>query len=77
MDIVVNNETLRKTIKCQEDFSCLKGEADFCRVEYCIDGKVHFVKGLSYDYCYYQLSFGEGYFCTCPTRKEIYNKYSI
>ena len=78
MDIVVSNETLRATLNCKEAFSCLKGKAtDFCEVDYCVDGKVHFVKRVGHYYCYYQLSFGEAYFCSCPTRKEIYNKYRI
>lgn len=78
MDIVVSNETLRSTANCQQDFSCLNGKTtDLCKVDYCVDGKVHFVKPRSHYYCSYQHTFGKAYFCACPTRKEIFNKYSF
>jgi len=78
MDIVVSDELLQATTNCRKGFSCLKGNSeDLCKVETCIDGKVHFIRCLNDEFCTYQHAFGVGYFCACPTRKEIYNKYNI
>ncbi len=76
MGFHVSDEAQDAAIKCTKGLSCLKGEEkDICPVEKCIDGKVHFVKCLNDGYCTYQHSFGDGYFCSCPVRQEIFNKY--
>ena len=78
MDISVSDETLSQTTQCKTNMSCLKGSTDhLCSVERCIDGKVHFVTCLKIEACSYRISFGNGQFCDCPVRKEIYNKYTI
>jgi hypothetical protein len=49
----------------------------YCKVENCINEKVHFIKGVDNLSCSYKMSFGDSFFCTCPTRKEIFNKYRL
>ena len=78
MDIVINEETLSETTKCEKDYSCTKGKwGELCNVEDCVNGKVHFIKCANEEYCSYQHSFGYEPTCSCPTRQEIYNKYNV
>ena len=63
---------------CRRAHVCLRSHAkDLCRVEHCVDGKVHFVVCREHDTCAYQRSFGESVFCDCPVRKELFNKYRV
>ena len=79
MNIVISKEIFKATTKCSSGFSCLSrvDKKDLCQVESVFAGKIHFVKCLHKKYCAYQRPFGYGIFCTCPIRKEIYNKYGI
>ena len=77
MDIHISEEVRRTATNCKKKFSCLEEERkDLCKVENCIDGKVHFIKCLNDEYCPYKQSFGDSFFCSCPVRKEIFNKYN-
>ncbi len=72
----IDKEILKSTTKCEKDFSCLRDKKHiFCKVEFCINDEVHFIKCLNEEYCTYKMSFGESFICNCPTRKEIFNKY--
>lgn len=78
MRFLINDETLQATTDCEKGFSCLNGKIyDLCKVESCINEKVHFIKCANDGYCTYQDPFGYDFVCACPTRKEIYNKYKI
>lgn len=76
MNIKVDDNILQKTTKCRKKFSCLSGETP-CGVELCIDNKIHFIKCVSNKSCNYRVSFGYSDVCTCPIRKELYNRYKI
>ena len=71
----IEKEILDKTVHCKKDFDCIKNNNICCKVESCIDKKVHFVRCSEENACNYRISFGHSYICTCPTRIEIYNKY--
>ena len=74
----VSEETITRTQRCEKDFSCLKGQReDLCLVDSCVNGEVHFIKCLNKESCSYQGSFGSGFICYCPTRKELYNKHGV
>ncbi len=76
MDFRVSDEAQRIARDCAKGFSCLRKEGkDLCPVELAIGGKVHFVRCLNDGHCSYQYSFGNGFICGCPVRKEIFNKY--
>ncbi|VVB86680.1 Uncharacterised protein [uncultured archaeon] len=77
MVIKVSEDALKKT-KCKKDFSCLSGErTDLCMVEYCVNGEIHFLRCMYNSRCGYQIPFGYSSVCTCPVRKELYNRYKI
>ncbi|MGD9612749.1 MAG: hypothetical protein AB7V22_07580 [Kiritimatiellia bacterium] len=68
----------KATRQCRKDFACLKeGGAPGCAVEHCVDGKIHFLKCLKDKVCAYPQAFGYGCLCTCPVRKELFNKHRI
>ena len=74
----IDKKIIKKTIKCEQDFVCLKHIDD----SYCCCGEVInsiaenvlFV-ACANNLCQYKMNFGSSTICSCPTRKEIHNKY--
>lgn len=78
MVLGVSEESRRETTRCEKDFTCLSGsKPDLCKVEYCVDGRVHFIKCLNQELCSYRLFFGKRAFCSCPVRKELFNNHGV
>jgi len=78
MEIYIPDQIRNTATKCKKRFSCLESERNnLCKVEYCVGGEIHFIKCLNDESCFYQNVFGGETFCSCPVRKEIYNKYEI
>lgn len=78
MEIEIDEKIVTKAKACIKNFDCLNNDMHiYCKVEYCCNNKVHFIKCLDNQYCSFQKSFGFAFMCTCPLRKEIYNKYGI
>jgi len=72
----VNEETIKRTVKCQFDFACLR-DNDFpkCVADYSVKNNGVFIKQVMEERCPYKITFGYSYICNCPTRYEIYDKY--
>jgi hypothetical protein len=82
MKFEIAEETIDRVTHCTKELNCLIDNehrlCPLCPVERCVDGKVHFIKCLDTNECYYRNHFGiSHYICTCPVRKEIYNKYQV
>ena len=78
MDIHVSNEARRAAKHCRKGFSCLdKDRKDLCEVEESLLGVVLRIKCLNTEFCSFQYSLGDGFFCGCPVRKEIFNKHHL
>ncbi len=74
----IDKKTISVTWNCPRDFDCLNSDSHvYCNVENCINKKVLFVKYVGKSFCNYKMSFGNSSICTCPTRKEIFNKYRL
>ncbi len=74
----IDKEILSKTTNCAKNFDCINSDKEFrCKVEDCVNSEVHFVKCINVNFCAYKMSFAHSFICTCPTRKEIYNKYGV
>ncbi len=72
----IDDKIIAETIRCEKNFKCLSGNLHvYCQVENCINNEVHFIKCTNRLNCSYKMSFGDLFICTCPTRKEIFNKY--
>ncbi|MFZ3382993.1 MAG: hypothetical protein WA144_03615 [Candidatus Methanoperedens sp.] len=75
--VIKIDENISKTAsKCKKNLSCLSGK-EICKVELCIDGKIHFIKCINLEPCDYRIPFGYSFVCICPVRKEIFNLYKI
>jgi hypothetical protein len=78
MGIKINDETKSSAILCKHEFACLSSTNHvLCKVNDCINEKVHFIECKDQNYCAYQKSCGYSHVCNCPARKETYNKYKI
>lgn len=78
MELQVSLEARRATKMCPSGFSCLAGDRkNLCVVESCVNGEVIFVRCLHDGNCSYRHPFGNGNFCVCPVRKEIFDRYKI
>ncbi|MCX9011739.1 MAG: hypothetical protein OIN66_11535 [Candidatus Methanoperedens sp.] len=77
-DIKISEDILKKTSRCKKNFSCLSGEiSTLCKVEFCIEDKIHFIRCVTTMPCSYKIPFGYSYVCICPVRKELHNRYKI
>jgi hypothetical protein len=65
------------TTECTKEYACLSNENhELCPVIKNIEGKIHFIQCIVSRECNYKNSLGDSiYTCTCPVRKEIYNRY--
>ena len=78
MNYQVSDESLKATTQCETKFSCLTGDRkNMCAVEDCVNKEVYFIKYPNNGRCAYKCTFGENHFCTCPIRKELFNKFSV
>ena len=78
MKFLISENILQLTTKYENNFSCINGEGEnMCKIKLCVNEEVHFINSKPGKICSYKMNFGNKEFCSCPTRKEIYNKYFI
>jgi hypothetical protein len=77
MKLQISEDILTKT-RCEKGFSCLSGERDdLCKVRKRIEAEVILLETCSDYSCHYATPYAYAFFCSCPTRKEIYYRYRI
>ena len=77
MDILIDNETIKKTTRCPFDLKCLNNKNHLhCRPESPIKGYGIFIDTKKSNSCPYKLSFGNGTICDRPVRYEIFERYN-
>ncbi|CAG0951356.1 MAG: hypothetical protein OIN86_08535 [Candidatus Methanoperedens sp.] len=74
--IKMDEDILKTATRCKKNLSCLSG-SDICKVELCVDGKIHFIKCMNLEPCHYRIPFGYSFVCRCPVRKELFNSHKI
>ena len=79
MDYQVSDKAKKQTTKCYYNFTCLNnGTWDTCSIERDLQEAFLAIKTKSDKItCPYCFPFGFSYYCTCPTRREIYQRYNI
>ena len=84
MKIEVSSEVVATTTQCQKGFPCLSQPVEtLCKVERSVYDNVRndmviFVHcRKASPPCSYQMAFGDGFICSCPTRRAIYNRYKL
>jgi hypothetical protein len=76
MKYEIDDETFNTVKQCDKSFECLSDDATcLCEVEKCVNRVIFTYECKDGKYCHFQQDYGDKLFCTCPVRKEIYNKY--
>jgi hypothetical protein len=75
----VNEETLKRTDKCEKSFACLSGDlTSLCVTKITSDNTTYFKCTEDAESCVYCKSFlNLEKMCACPTRLELYIRYGI
>ncbi len=74
----INEAIINETKNCNKDFSCLKNKEHlFCKVRRCINSSVHFIECIDDIKCSYRINYGDCVICSCPIRKEVFNKFHL
>ncbi len=78
MNLTIPEAIISETSKCEHDFSCLKSgqqvKRPICPVDYANGRNVIFLKTDEPIPCHYQIPFGYGMVCRCPTHFELHKK---
>ena len=78
MDIEINEDILKDTTECINNFSCLRGEKEcLCEVRGYAGYNSVLINPKPNKDCSYLNPFGSSFFCFCPTRSEIYRRYGV
>jgi hypothetical protein len=76
-EIKIDKAVLHNTTNCLYDFKCLSGEKIFlCDVVASNGEDIVEIKSKPSRSCRYCISLDSASYCTCPTRVEIFNRYS-
>ena len=75
MKYEIDDAIIKTATQCKNNHACLEGTCPICPVEHFVMHWVHFVKCLYDEPCPYKKSLDKATVCTCPVRKEIFNRY--
>jgi hypothetical protein len=75
----VSDKIKKQTTKCAYNFACLNNDTwDTCSIERDIQRTFLVIKTKAgKNACPYSFAYGSLYYCTCPTRREIYQRHKI
>ena len=76
MKYEIDPDIIKSATQCDRNLECLiKEDQPSCKITECVNNKVHFLEELCRP-CTYFIRYGfDSFICTCPVRKEIYNKF--
>lgn len=76
MTFEIDKAFVESATKCEKNLVCLKS-ADhvYCPVSCCVMHTVHYVECLHDEPCAYKETLEGSPICTCPVRREIFNRY--
>jgi hypothetical protein len=80
MSYQVSDKIKKQTTKCSYDFMCLDNKSwDTCAIKRDIQRTILEIKTQNNQAgCSYRFSYGDSFFfCSCPTRGEIYRRKKI
>lgn len=78
MTFHIDDETKLAANNCKYQYSCLLiSKWKPCKVIGVFDNEEYFVFCENDVSCTFQSEFEERILCTCPVRKEIYDKYNV
>ncbi|HMK48512.1 MAG TPA: hypothetical protein VK435_00535 [Thermodesulfovibrionales bacterium] len=76
---LVSDETINQATKCLCNFSCLNSDTyDTCLIGGNLFGNFLDIEKKSRKIaCPYLFSYGFSNYCTCPVRREVYERYRV
>lgn len=77
MKLQISENIINDTTRCRKHFMCLTEVKSLCKIKYCLNKKSYLVKPEKHKKCSYMVFADNIVLCSCPTRKEIYNRYNI
>ena len=78
MGFEVNEGTLARTTECPSGHACLTNGTDLpCKVRYALFDDSHVIDSANNLRCVYRKPRTSWCSCTCPTRKEIYDRHGV
>jgi hypothetical protein len=73
----VSEESINATTLCDKGFSCLERDMDdLCKIGIRFNGDALVIKCQDKISCPYRISKDSDKLCSCPTRRELFDKYS-
>ncbi len=75
MKYEIDDAIIKTATECKNNLVCLEGTIPLCSVEHCLMHRIHYVKCLYEEPCPYKETLDHATICTCPIRKEIFNRY--
>ena len=75
MKYEINDAIIQTATQCENNHACLEGTTPLCSVEHCLMHRIHYIKCLQEEPCPYKHMMNKSTICTCPVRKEIFNRY--
>jgi hypothetical protein len=75
----ISDKAKKHSTKCSNNFTCLNNDTwDTCSIERNLQGAFLVIKAKSNKSdCPYWFSYADSYYCNCPARREIYQRYNI
>ncbi|MDO9694663.1 MAG: hypothetical protein Q7W56_08010 [Candidatus Latescibacteria bacterium] len=71
MTAQISPDTIAGADRCPREHACLRTGAGFlCPAEEIVGDDIVFVSYVPEVSCCYRISFGEGFVCNCPVRRE-------
>ena len=68
---------LKSTDRCLKEFACLNEGECLCEISLSLDRNNLVIKYDKNKPCQYKVSMENTIICSCPTRKELYDRYNI
>jgi len=76
MKLEIPLEIINETTHCTKNFVCLEQPETLCKLDH-LFGKCLILENPPSLDCHYKTSFGSKFFCSCPTRRAIYDRYKV
>lgn len=77
----IPDEIVRKSDACMYDHACLRNGAcdgfPKCLIKYAVGENVLMLERMDMPGCSHCTDFGNGHFCSCPTRYAIFRSYNL
>ena len=75
----VRDKTKVQTTKCSDNFACLNNDTwNTCSIEKDLQGAFLVIKTKkNKNTCPYCISYSDLFYCHCPSRREIYQRYKV